>query len=122
MSKIRSVLTRTAAAVVLFTALVGVACHPAEARIFVGIGVPFYGPGYYPPPVYYPPPPPVYYAPPPTVYAPPPQSYSQGPAEGGPGQTCYAGPYVCPMDRPTATGSNCYCLGNGGARVWGRSN
>ena len=40
----------------------------------------------------------------------------------GTGQACYAGPYVCPMDRPVAPGSNCYCFGNSGQRVWGRSN
>ena len=40
----------------------------AQARVFVGvgIGVPVYGPAYYPYPA------PVYYAPPPVVYAPPP--------------------------------------------------
>jgi hypothetical protein len=62
---------------------------PAEARVFVGVGVgvPLYAP---PPPVYYyPPPPPVYYAPPvvyapspppPPIYAPPPQQPSITPA------------------------------------------
>lgn len=51
---------------------------PAEARVFVGvgIGVPAY-PAYYPPPVYYAPPP-VYYAPPPpvVVYQPPAPVYA----------------------------------------------
>jgi hypothetical protein len=54
---------------------------PAEARVFVSVGVPFYGYGccgpyyggypygYYPPPVVYAPPPVVYQPP---VYAPPP--------------------------------------------------
>jgi hypothetical protein len=52
---------------------------PAQARVFVSVGVPIYGPGpwyygpppvvYAPPPVYYPPP--AYY-PPPVVYTPPP--------------------------------------------------
>lgn len=115
-----SALRRTTVAAALCAAAVGLAGSPAHARVFVGIGIPFYGPGYYAPPPYYYPPPPVYYAPPPAVYAP--QNYSQGPAPGGPGQTCYAGPYVCPMDRPTATGANCYCLGNGGVRVWGKAN
>jgi len=42
----------------------------AEARVFVGIGLPgVYAP---PPPVYYAPPPPVYYPPAPAYYAPPP--------------------------------------------------
>ncbi len=92
----------------------------AEARVFVGIGLPFYyGPAYIPPPVYYPPP---YYVPPPVVYAPP-QSYAPAPAAepSGSGQTCYAGQYVCPMDRPVPSGSGCYCLGNGGQRVNGHA-
>lgn len=42
----------------------------AEARVFVGIGLPgVYAP---PPPAYYAPPPPVYYPPAPAYYAPPP--------------------------------------------------
>jgi hypothetical protein len=115
-------LRRITVALALCAALIGLASSPAQARVFVGIGIPFYGPGFYPPPYYYPPPPPVYYAPPPpTVYAPP-QAYSPPPQAAGSGQSCYAGPYVCPMDRPIATGGNCYCLGNGGERVWGRSN
>jgi hypothetical protein len=112
---------RATVAMVLCAAVAGLTANPAHARVFVGIGIPFYGPGYYPPPVYYPPPP-VYYAPPPpVVYAPPPQTYSQAPAPYG-GQTCYAGAYVCPMDRPVAPGGSCYCLGNGAQRVWGRAN
>ncbi len=114
---------------------------PAQARIFVGIGVPFAPlwvppPVYYPPPAYYPPPP-VYYAPP-QVYAPPPQIYApqiyapqsyapqsyapQSYNQSGGGQMCYAQPYSCPMDRPTAPGSSCYCLSNTGQRVWGQAN
>jgi hypothetical protein len=54
----------------------GLAATPAQARVFVhvGVGVPFYGPyPYYAyPPYYYDYPPPVVYAPPPVVYAPPP--------------------------------------------------
>ena len=116
-----SILRRATVAVALCAAMMGLAGSPAQARVFIGLGVPFYGPGYYPPAPYYYPPPPVYYAPPPTVYAPPqPQYYSQTPS--GAGQTCYAGPYVCPMDRPTVTGAGCYCIGSGGARVWGRAN
>ncbi|MBE7158600.1 MAG: hypothetical protein INR62_09250 [Rhodospirillales bacterium] len=98
--------------------LVAVLTPPAQARVFIGFGVPF--PGlYYPPPVYYPPPP-VYYPPPPVVYAPPPVSYAPPPPPAG--QTCYAGQYSCPMERPTAAGASCYCPGNGGQRVWGRAN
>jgi hypothetical protein len=122
MSPFLLVLRRATVAVALCAAMVGLAGSPAQARVFIGIGVPFYGPGYYAPPPYYYPPPPAYYAPPPPAVYAPAQNYSQGPAPGGPGQTCYAGPYVCPMDHPTATGANCYCLGSGGARVWGRAN
>lgn len=117
-------LRRAVVAVCLVIAMVGLAAGPAHARVFIGLGIPFYGPGYYPGPYYYPPPP-VYYAPPPAVYAPPPpQSYSPGPAvaQSGGGQMCYAGNYTCPMDRPVSTGGGCYCLGNGGQRVWGRAN
>jgi hypothetical protein len=121
-SKLQLVLRRAIVAAAACAAIVGFTGGPAQARVFVGIGIPFYGPGFYPPPVYYPPPP-VYYAPPPVVYAPP-QNYSQapGPAQSGEGQACYAGPYVCPMDHPVASGSSCYCLGNGSQRVWGRAN
>jgi hypothetical protein len=120
-----SSLRRIAAAFALCAAILGLASASAQARVFVGVGlgVPlFYGPGYYPPPIYYPPPP-VYYAPPPVYYAPPP-IYVPGPAtaQAGRGQSCYAGPYVCPMDRSVATGASCYCLGNAGQRVWGRAN
>jgi hypothetical protein len=125
----QSVMRRAAVAVTLCAAMAGLATSPAHARVFIGIGFPFYGPAYYPPvPYYYPPPvyyapPPVQYAPPPGQYsqAPPPRQYSQAPAQGGAGQTCNAGPYVCPMDHPTAAGSTCYCLGSGGAHVWGRA-
>jgi hypothetical protein len=116
------ILRRLTVALVLCAALAGLASNPAQARVFVGIGIPFYGPGFYPPPYYYPPPPPVYYAPPPPVVYAPPQAYTPPPQASGSGQSCYAGSYVCPMDRPIATGGNCYCLGNGGERVWGRSN
>jgi hypothetical protein len=111
---------RMTVAIVLFAAGLGVAASPADARVFVGIGIPF--PGFYPAPYYYPPPP-VYY-PPPVVYAPP-QVYAPPPPAAvatGSGQSCYAGPYVCPMDRPVATGAGCYCPGNDGQRVWGRAN
>jgi len=101
---------RIAAAFALCAAISGSASVPAQARVFVGvgIGVPFYGPGFYPAPYYYTPPP---------TYIPRPAA-----ARSGPGQTCYAGPYVCPMDRPVAPGAGCYCLGNGGQRVQGRAN
>ena len=73
--------------------------------MFVGIGDPVLGPGssrYYPPPYYYPPP--AYYPPPPpVVYAPPPQTYA-APHAGGCRADVLRRPYVCPMDRPVATG------------------
>jgi hypothetical protein len=99
------------------------AVSPANARVFIGIGIPFYGPGfygpgYYPGPYYYPPP--AYYPPPPPVVYSPPQAYA--PANAGAGQMCYAGAYVCPMDHPVAAGAGCYCLGNGGQHVSGRAN
>lgn len=100
--------------------LVSTGIATAQARVFFGFGMPlYYGPPVYaPPPVYYPPP--AYYAPPPpVVYAPPPaQTYT--PYPGGAGQSCYAGAYVCPMDRPVSPGSGCYCTVNG-SRVWGRA-
>jgi hypothetical protein len=103
----------------LCAGFIALAANPAQARVFVGIGIPFYGPAYYPPPFYYPPPP-AYY-PPPVVYAPP-QSYVPPPsASSSSAQACHAEAYVCPMDRPVASGGNCYCLGNGGQRVWGRA-
>ena len=119
-----SSLRRIAAVAALSAAVLGLGSAPAQARVFVGFGfgVPWvYGPGFYPPPIYYPPPP-VYYAPPPPpVYYTPPQTYTPGPTAQG-GQSCYAGSYVCPMDRPVAPGSSCYCPGNSGQRIWGRAN
>jgi hypothetical protein len=115
---------RLAAGLGLCAAMTGLAAAPAHAWIGVGIGIPFYGPSFYPAPYYYPPP--TYYAPPPVYYSQPqtytpaPQAYTPAPQAGG--QICYAGSYTCPMDRPVAAGSGCYCLGNGGQRVWGRSN
>jgi hypothetical protein len=63
------------------------------------------------PPVYIGPP--VIYAGPP-VYYPPPPVYAPAPA----GQTCYAGPYVCPLDYPGPAGAPCTCPANNG-RVGG---
>lgn len=96
---------------------------PAQARVFIGFGFPLFvgPPAYYPPPVYYPPPPyypPAYYQPPPAYY-PPPASYAPRPG-GPPGQACYAGGTVCPMERPVGSGSSCYCT-TGQGRVWGRA-
>jgi hypothetical protein len=88
-----------------------VAPKPAEARIGVGVfvgpsvvvGPPVYG-FYYPVPVYYPRP--VYFYPP--VPAPAPAGY-----------TCYAGPYVCPLDKANPVGGPCACPSYGGASVAG---
>lgn len=121
-------LGRLSIAMALCATFMMVATESARARVFVGVGfgVPFYGPGYfapppfYPPPVYYAPPPMYYPSPPPVVYTPPPPVYSRAPSASG--QSCYAGSYVCPMDRPVAAGAGCYCLGNGGQRISGRAN
>ncbi len=104
--------------IAVMTLGVMLAAAPAQARVFVGVGVPlpYFGPpAYYypPPPVYYAPPPPVYYAPPPPVtYAPPGPSATYG-------QSCNAGSYVCPMERPAPSGASCFCRGNYGERVNG---
>ena len=78
-------------------------------------------PIYAPPPVYYPPPPGYYPPQPPAAYAPPDPGQQPGPGPQAGGQSCYAGPYVCPMDHPVASGSGCYCLGNNRTQVWGRA-
>ena len=101
-------------------ALCGLASNAAQARIFIGVGVPlFFPPVVAPPPAYYPPyyAPPYYgspyypdsssfsYAPPqsqPRSLAPPP-GYAPGgyasSAEYGAAQSCRAGAYVCPLSR-----------------------
>ena len=115
----------------LCVTVLGFLAPAAHARVFVGVGVPlpFFGPPvYYPPPIYYPPPPPPYYyappPPPPYYYAPPPPVVYTPPqaAPGYGGQSCNAGSYVCPMERPVAPGSGCYCVGNGGQRIRGNAN
>lgn len=112
----RSVVRRVALAALACVALSGVAIRPAAAwwRGGVWIGGPVFiaPPVVYPPPVYYPPPPPVWYTPPQAQAAPPATPT---------GQSCYAGPYVCPMDHPVASGSACYCLSNERSRIWGRA-
>ncbi|WP_159349195.1 hypothetical protein [Roseomonas harenae] len=99
---------------------------PADAHggasFGIGIGVPVY-PAYPAYPAYpyaygYPVvPPPAYYAPPFPAYAPPPPAYS---VPRPPGQTCYAGAYVCPLDRNLSAGDACGCLAPNGQRAWGR--
>jgi hypothetical protein len=119
-----SLVRRTLCLLALSVAGAGLAVvpHPARARVWVGFGFPLVvaPPVYYPPPAYYPPPPayyppPPYYAPPPVSYAPPPPQYSLS------SQSCLvAGTSVCPMERPVASGSSCYCTTSEG-RVWGRA-
>src|ERR1700739_3750139 len=130
-------LRRSLGAVALVAAMIGcsAATSPASARVWIGFGFPgiYVGPPvypyYYPPPAYYPP---AYYPPPPMSYAPgyapqgyAPPGYAQphaGPASSATGQMCSAGSFTCPMDQPVASGAACYCLGNGGTRVWGHAN
>ena len=59
--------------------------------------------------------PPVFIAPPPVYYAPPPSYYAPRAA----GEACYAGPYVCPLERPGPQGAPCSCPTNNG-RAGGR--
>jgi hypothetical protein len=87
-------------AAVLALGAVAAAPHPAEARVFVGVGfgVPLYPPAYYPPPYYYYPPP-VVYAPPPVVYAPPPApaaAVAPPPAEPTTAVNPASAPYTAP--------------------------
>jgi hypothetical protein len=48
----------------------------------------------------------------------PPTNYDPRPS----GRSCYAGPYVCPLDHPVPSGSGCYCLSNNRTHVPGRAN
>jgi hypothetical protein len=144
-SKLRASLIRGSLAVLL---LCGAMAGAAQARIFIGIGVPlFFPPVWVPPPVYYPP----YYGPP-MVYAPPgdtfnytppsaqpgnlapPRGYAPSggytPSMGGPpvgganlssAQSCQAGAYVCPLVEDTPPGGPCSCPGHNGQRVRGRA-
>lgn len=93
----------------------------AQARVFVGFGFgfgfpafgPYYPYSYYPPPVVVAPPP-VVYAPPPVAYGPygPPVAYA--PPGYGVAPRCFAGAYVCPLDRPGVVGGPCSCPTNTG--------
>ncbi len=103
----RKFVLRTTAAVLAVAALA--MPNPAHAyhyfygpRVFVGVPL-------FAPPVYVPPP--VYYAPPPVYVTP-------APAPIYAGARCYAGPYVCPLDRPTPVGAGCSCPTNAG-RAYG---
>lgn len=64
-------------------------------------------------------PPPVYYYPP-AYYPPPTSPYPAQPAPAPSNGTCYAGPYVCPLDQPPAPNGACSCpTDNNGGRAWG---
>jgi hypothetical protein len=123
MTAIRPVPFRPLLGRVLLLALAGATLMPAAAQAWWRGGVFFGFPPVYvgPPPVYYYPPAPVYVGPPVTYAAPP--AYS-APSNSGPplaGQACYAGQWVCPLDRPTPSGNACSCPANGGLS-WGRAN
>ena len=89
----------------------------------------YYPPAYYPP-AYFPPAgyPPAYY-PPPGTGAPPASFAAPLPASPSstdspplpPGQACFAGAWICPLDQPTPIGSPCACSAGGG-KAWGRAN
>jgi hypothetical protein len=115
--KVASLFPKVAAAAVALSALSAiVGPSPAQAwwrgGVWVGVAPPlYYAPPYYPPPVYYAPPPP------PVVYTPPGFYGSQQPQYG---QSCYAGPYTCPLQPPAPAGSGCSCPANQG-RAYGRA-
>ena len=117
-------MTRNSLFRIALLALAGVPLLPAGAQagwrggLYFGLPPVVIAP---PPPVYYYPPPPVFVGPPPVYEAPPaafPQSYGGPPP---PGTACYAGQWVCPLDRPTASGDSCACPTASG-RLWGRAN
>jgi hypothetical protein len=114
--KVASLFPKVAAAAIALATLSAVlAPTPAQAwwrgGVWVGVAPPlYYAPPYYPPPVYYAPPPPV-------VYTPPGFYGSQQPQYS---QSCYAGPYTCPLQPPAPAGSACSCPSNQG-RAYGRA-
>ncbi|HET6185341.1 MAG TPA: hypothetical protein VFA03_17335 [Acetobacteraceae bacterium] len=103
-------------------AMMAASAGVARAAWVVGVG-PIWAPFYYPPPVYYPP---AYYPPayPPPVdewYTPPPAPVAPAPVPTPTAQSCNAGAYVCPMERPVAPGTTCWCPNNQGGRSYGRA-
>lgn len=102
-------------------------------------------PAYAPPPVYSESPeayqyqlPPQPYQPPqpypesPDAYTAPPAAYPDVPSSYAvpniyesqtvpPGRSCFAGPYYCPLDRPTPAGSPCSCPSHGGGWISGQA-
>jgi hypothetical protein len=116
---------RPLAPAMLATVLVGSIglASPADARVWVGVALPFpffvAPPPYYPPPAYYYPPP-AYYPPPGYYYGAPPPYSQPAPRYTPSSQSCIAGPTVCPMEHPVAPGSTCYCT-TGQGRFWGHA-
>lgn len=121
--------SRLLAAAAVLAALAMPSAAQAWWRGGLFFGFPPFAPYVYaPPPIVYGPPPMVY-APP--VYAPPgyppPPGYQSAPTyappaqagQGQPGQACYAGAYVCPLDAPLPAGAACSCPTNTG-RAGGR--
>ncbi|MFC7735842.1 hypothetical protein ACFQX4_08255 [Roseomonas sp. GCM10028921] len=93
---------------------------PAEARggvsfgVGIGTGYPYYPAYPYDPfPYAYSVPvvPAVPYVAPYPAYAPPARPL---------GQACYAGAYVCPLERAAPAGDACACPARGGQSAWGR--
>jgi hypothetical protein len=103
-TRFRPPLLQAAAVIVAALILALPTASHAFWRGGVFIGVP---PVVVGPPIYYPPP--VYYVPP-VLYGPAP-----------PGQSCYAGAYICPLTAPAAVGEPCSCRANNGGRVSGRA-
>ncbi len=117
--------------------------RPADARVFVGVGLGFpafgFGFPYYPP--YYQPlctvllsryyPPPAYYYPPPPAYGPPPAAYGAPPAGYGTAPTGDEGPsaiarcvtptVICPLRYVEPVGTACSCRSKSGGYVSGRA-
>jgi hypothetical protein len=107
------------------TLALGVMAAPKPAHawgrfgVFVGFPpVVLGGPFYYPPPIYYPPP--YDYAPYAPPYDPP---AAPPPGTGGQaapaGFTCYAKPYICPLQEMHQVGESCACEALGGGSVAG---
>jgi hypothetical protein len=89
---------------------------PAAAHGHIGVIFGF-SPFVFGPPVYYPPP--VYYYYPPAYYAPPAYA-APAPAGAAPaGFTCYATPYVCPLNVQQPVGGPCACPAYGGGDIGG---
>jgi len=90
--------------VLALAVLVALPLMPGSAKAWWRGGWGWGGPvvvGIAPPPVYVGPP---IYAPPPVYYAPPPAYSARAPA-----RSCYAGQFVCPLERPTPINGPCAC-------------